>query len=90
VTVLPRWIRSRPDLVEAVDLELADALVAEFVGYDPEARTAVASAAHVTARLTVAFIRISRLAPEIAAGRALAIAELVTNAWQWQPRRMLH
>jgi hypothetical protein len=87
---LPRWISLRPDLVEPCDLELADALLAELVGFDPKGVTAVASAAHVTARLTVAFQRLGRLKPEIAAGRALAIAELVFRSWQEQRRGVLH
>jgi len=87
-----RWIRPRPDLLQPVDFKTVERLLGELSHIPPRPHLVVAAAGHITARLMLAYIEITGLAPELAACRAMAIAELVTETWQRQPPppRVLH
>jgi hypothetical protein len=84
-------IRSRPELLQPADLEAIDGMVADLVAQEHElsAGTFMLAVAAATVGITVSLIRRDSYAPEEAAGRALAVAELVVEGWVTQFRQRL-
>jgi hypothetical protein len=81
-------IRSRPELLDAADLEAIDAMVAGLVEREHLSATTFMGAVTVAiVGITVDLIRYGNHTPEDAAGRALAVAELVLEGWAKHFRR---
>ena len=74
-------IRPRPELLKPADLEAADDIVSDLVEEEPSVGDFILAVAAATAGITVALIQRESYAPEDAAGRALAVAELAVNDW---------
>ena len=74
-------LRPRRELLKPADLEVADDIVADLIEEElsvPDFMLAIAAA---TVGITVALIQRESYAPEDAASRALAVAELAINDW---------
>ena len=82
-------IRPRPELLQPADLEVIEDIVADLVEQEPSVRDFMLAIAAATVGITVALLRREGYAPEDAAGRALAVAELVVNEWVQRFRREL-
>ena len=80
-------LRPRPELLQPADLEAVDDVVADLVEEELSVGDFMLAIAAATAGITVALIRRESYAPEDAAGRALAVVELVVNDWVKHFRR---
>ena len=74
-------IRPRPELLQHADLEVAEDIVADLIEQEASVPDFMRAIAAATVGITVALIQRESHAPEDAAGRALAVAELVTKGW---------
>jgi len=80
-------LRPRPELLQPADLEAVDDVVADLVEEERSVSDFMLAIAAATVGITVALIQRESYAPEDAAGRALAVAELVVNDWVKHFRR---
>jgi len=74
-------LRSRPELLKPADLEVIEDIVADLVEEELSVSDFMLAIAAATVGVTMALIRRESYAPEDAAGRALAVAELAINDW---------
>ena len=74
-------LRPRPELLQRADLEVAEDIVAGLIEQEASVPDSMRAIAAATVEIAVALIRRENHAPEDAAGRALAVAELVTKGW---------
>ena len=80
-------IRPRPELLQHADLEVVEDIVADLVEQEPSVGDFMLAVTAATVGITVALLRREGYAPEDAAGRALAVAELAVNDWVKHFRR---
>ena len=83
-------IRPRPELLQHADLEVVEDIVADLVEQEPSVGDFMLAVTAATVGITVALLRREGYAPEDAAGRALAVTELVVNDWVQHFRRRCH
>jgi hypothetical protein len=74
-------LRPRPELLQHADLEVIDDIVSDLIEEELSVGDFMLAIAAATVGVTVALIRRENHAPEDAAGRALAVTELVVNDW---------
>jgi hypothetical protein len=74
-------IRPRPELLQPPDLEVVEDIVADLIEQEANVPDFMRAIAAATVGITVALLRREGYAPEDAAGRALAVAELAVNDW---------
>ena len=74
-------IRPRPELLQHADLEVVEDIVADLIEQEANVPDFMRAIAAATVGITVALLRREGYAPEDAAGRALAVAELAINDW---------
>jgi hypothetical protein len=74
-------LRPRPELLQHADLEVIEDIVSDLVEEELSVGDFMLAIAAATVGVTVALIQRESYAPEDAAGRALAVTELVVNDW---------
>ena len=80
-------LRPRPELLQRADLEVIEDIVADLIEQEASVPDFMRAIAAATVGIAVALIRRENHAPEDAAGRALAVTELVVNDWVQHFRR---
>ena len=80
-------LRPRPELLQHADVEAADDIVSDLVEEELSVCDFILTIAAATVGITAALIQRERYAPEDAAGRALAVAELAVADWVKHFRR---